>query len=51
MYHFVYEILEEGKIMVKKMEIKDNLDDRLTKVIKGLKLQYCNDLIHIYSYT
>jgi len=40
MIHFIWEILEEGDIKLKKIYTKENLVDILTKVIPGVKFEH-----------
>ena len=46
-YHYVIEIIEGGDMLLKKINTKDNPSDMLTKVISGVKFQYCLKLIQI----
>ena len=47
MYHFVWEIIEEGGVLVQKIKTDDNLADMLTKVVTTIKSNHCLDLINI----
>jgi len=47
MIHFIWEILEEGDIKLKKIYTKENLVDILTKVIPGVKFEHWKKLFHI----
>jgi len=44
-YHFVRDVLEDGDIEVKKIHIKDNSADILTKVVPGVKFNHCKKLL------
>ena len=44
-YHYVREIIEDGDVLLKKIDTKDNPSDMLTKVVSGVKFQYCLKLI------
>ena len=46
-YHFVWEIIEEGGVLVQKIKTDDNLADMLTKVVTTIKFNQCLDLINI----
>ena len=46
-YHFVREIIDEGRILVQKIKIDDNPADMLTKVVITIKFNHCLDLINI----
>ena len=46
-YHFVHNVLEDGDIEVKKIRIKNNPADMLTKVVPGVKFNYCKNLLRI----
>ena len=46
-YHFVWEIINEGQILLQKIGIPKNPADMLTKVVKVIKFNHCLDLINI----
>ena len=46
-YHFVREIVEEGRILLQKIETAENPADMLTKVVTTIKFNHCLDLINI----
>ncbi|GJV53313.1 retrotransposon protein, putative, ty1-copia subclass [Tanacetum coccineum] len=46
-YHFIREVLEAKTIKVLKVGIEHNAADALTKVVLGLKLQHCLELLNI----
>ena len=46
-YHCVREIIESSDVLLKKINIRDNPSDMLTKVISGIKFQHCLKLIQI----
>jgi len=46
-YYFVRDILEEGDIMLMKIDAKNNPADMLTKVILEVKFSHCNNLLQI----
>ena len=46
-YHYVREIIESGDVLLKKIDTRDNSSNMLTKVISGIKFQYCLKLIQI----
>ena len=46
-YHFVREIIEEGRVLVQKIKTDDNPADMLTKVVTTIKFNNCLDLINI----
>ena len=48
-YHYVIEVIEGSDVLLKKIDIKDNPSDMLTKVIFRVKFQYCLKLIQIGS--
>jgi len=45
-FHFVREILDEGDIQLQKIHTKENPIDMLTKVVTGVKLAHCKELLH-----
>ncbi|GKC72511.1 hypothetical protein Tco_1118394 [Tanacetum coccineum] len=46
-YHFIIEVLEAKTIKVVKVDTKHNVTDALTKVVPGLKLQHCLELLNV----
>ena len=46
-FHFDREILDESDIKLKKIHTKENPVVILTKVIPGVKFNYCKKLLHI----
>ena len=49
-YHFVREIISEGRILLKKIGTADNPADMLTKVVTMIKFNHCLDLINIAKF-
>ena len=45
---FVREILYEGAIELKKIHMKENLADMLTKIVPGVKFAHCKKILHIF---
>ena len=48
-YHFVWDLIEEGNVLLKKVATKDNSADMLTKVVPVPKFTYCRELVNISS--
>ena len=46
-FHFVREIVDDGKILLQKIKTADNPADMLTKVVTTIKFEYCLNLINI----
>ncbi|GJX83329.1 retrotransposon protein, putative, ty1-copia subclass [Tanacetum coccineum] len=46
-YHFIREVLEAKTVKVMKVCIEHNVVDALTKVVPGLKLQHCLELLNV----
>ncbi|GJX64779.1 retrovirus-related pol polyprotein from transposon TNT 1-94 [Tanacetum coccineum] len=46
-YHFIREVLEAKTVKVLKVGTEHNAADALTKVVPGLKLQYCLELLNV----
>ncbi|KAH9790140.1 Integrase catalytic domain-containing protein [Citrus sinensis] len=46
-FHFVREIVDEGKILIQKIKTVDNPADMLTKVVTTIKFEHCLNLINI----
>jgi len=46
-FHFIWEILEEGDIILQKIHAKENPIDMLTEIVQGVKFAYCNELLQI----
>ena len=46
-FHSVREILEEGDLVLEKIQTKENLADMLTKMISEAKFNYFKELLHI----
>ncbi|GJZ03033.1 retrovirus-related pol polyprotein from transposon TNT 1-94 [Tanacetum coccineum] len=46
-YHFIKEVLEEKTVKVLKVGTEHNAADALTKVVPGLKLQHCLELLNV----
>nr|GEV96682.1 retrovirus-related Pol polyprotein from transposon TNT 1-94 [Tanacetum cinerariifolium] len=46
-YHSIREILEEGGARIQKIHTSKNPTDMLTKVVAGIKFNYCLDLINV----
>ena len=42
-----WEILDKGDIELKKIHMKENPVDMLTKIVPGVKFEYCKKLVHI----
>ena len=47
LYQFVQEIINERRILIKKIETFEILADLLTKVVTAIKFNHCLDLINI----
>lgn len=48
-YHFVRDVIEEGRISLAKVHTDENSADMLTKVVSGGKFQHCLDLLNILT--
>nr|GEW26134.1 hypothetical protein [Tanacetum cinerariifolium] len=46
-YHFIREVLEAKMVNVLKVGTEHNVADTLTKVVPGLKLQHCLELLNV----
>ena len=46
-FHFIWEILDEGDIELKKIHTKGNPADILIKVVLRVKFEHCKKLLHI----
>ncbi|GJS67951.1 retrovirus-related pol polyprotein from transposon TNT 1-94 [Tanacetum coccineum] len=46
-YHFIKEVLEAKTVKVLKVGTEHNVADALTKVVPGLKLQHCLELLNV----
>jgi len=46
-FHFIREILDESDIELKKIHTKENPTDMLTKIVPGIKFEYCKKLLYI----
>ncbi|GKC26000.1 hypothetical protein Tco_1028150 [Tanacetum coccineum] len=46
-YHFIREVLEAKTVKVMKVGTEHNVVDALTKVVPGLKLQHCLELLNV----
>nr|GEU71590.1 retrovirus-related Pol polyprotein from transposon TNT 1-94 [Tanacetum cinerariifolium] len=46
-YHFIREVLEAKTVKVLNVGTKHNVADALTKVVPGLKLQHCLELLNV----
>ncbi|GJZ66601.1 hypothetical protein Tco_0623297 [Tanacetum coccineum] len=46
-YHFIREVLEAKTVKVLKVGTEHNAADALTKVVPGLKLQHCLELLNV----
>ncbi|GJY89095.1 retrovirus-related pol polyprotein from transposon TNT 1-94, partial [Tanacetum coccineum] len=46
-YHFIKEVLEVNTVKVMKVGTEHNAADALTKVVPGLKLQHCLELLNV----
>ncbi|GJZ77014.1 retrovirus-related pol polyprotein from transposon TNT 1-94 [Tanacetum coccineum] len=46
-YHFIREVLEAKTVKVLKVVTEHNVADALTKVVPGLKLQHCLELLNV----
>nr|GEU94014.1 retrovirus-related Pol polyprotein from transposon TNT 1-94 [Tanacetum cinerariifolium] len=46
-YHFIREVLEAKTVKVLKVGTESNAADALTKVVPGLKLQHCLELLNV----
>ncbi|XP_042021030.1 secreted RxLR effector protein 161-like [Salvia splendens] len=49
-YHFVREILEEEKIVIRKVPTLENPADKLTKVVTRAKFEHCLNLVNILRF-
>ena len=45
-FHFIGKILDEGGIELKKIHMKENPADMLTKVVSEVKSVHCKELLH-----
>jgi len=48
-YHFVRDVVEEGRISITKVHTDENPSNMLTKVVTGGKFQHCLDLLNILT--
>ena len=46
-FHFVREIINEGKILLQKIKTVENLTDILTNVVTTIKFEHCLNLVTI----
>ena len=46
-FHFVREIVDDGKILLQKIKTAENPADMLTKVVMTIKFKHCLNLINI----
>ena len=46
-YHYVREVIENGDVLLKKIDTKDNPSDMMMKVVFGVKFQHYLKLIQI----
>ncbi|KAH9686777.1 Integrase catalytic domain-containing protein [Citrus sinensis] len=46
-FHFLWEIVDEGKILLQKIKTAENPADMLTKVVTTIKFEHCLNLINI----
>ncbi|GJV37387.1 retrotransposon protein, putative, ty1-copia subclass [Tanacetum coccineum] len=46
-YHFIREVLEANMVKVRKVGTEQNVADALTKVVPGIKLQHCLELLNV----
>jgi hypothetical protein len=46
-YHYIREVIVEGKLKVPKISIHDNLDDMMTKSVPVAKFEFCLSLVDI----
>ena len=46
-YHFVREILEEGGVIIQKIQTTENPADMMTKMVTAVKFKHCLDLVNI----
>ena len=44
-YHFIKDVIEEGKITMKKVSTAENPTDMLNKAVTTFKFKHCLDLI------
>jgi hypothetical protein len=47
MYHFICDIVAEGKIKVDKIHTDENPSDMLTKPLSNTKFKHCLDLVGV----
>jgi len=45
-FHFVWEILDEGDIELQKINTKENPADMLIKIVPRVKFAHCKELLH-----
>ncbi|KAM7486008.1 hypothetical protein LguiA_002017 [Lonicera macranthoides] len=46
-FHFIREIIENGEVILKKIDTKDNPADMMTKVVPTTKFEHCSTLVNI----
>ena len=46
-FHFLREIIDEGKILLQKIKTAENPANMLTKVVTAIKFEHCLNLINI----
>lgn len=50
LFHFIREIIEHGEVILKKIGIKDNLVDMMTKVVPMTKFEHHSTLVNVLRY-
>ncbi|GKV31442.1 hypothetical protein SLEP1_g40128 [Rubroshorea leprosula] len=46
-YHFVWEVISNGDVLVEKISTDENPADMMTKQVSGIKFKHCLDLISV----
>ena len=49
-YHFIWDIIAQGEIVVKKIDMLDNPAHMLSKALPITNFQHCLDLVGIHSF-
>jgi hypothetical protein len=50
-YHFVWDVLDEGRFSLTKVHIDEHLVDMLTKAVSGSKFQHCLNLLNTIPFS
>jgi predicted aldo/keto reductase-like oxidoreductase len=48
-YHFVRDVIEEGKVKVCKISTHDNVADTMTKLVPVAKFELCSSLVGLMN--